>query len=252
MHYEKLLTNDNATMDDYANLLLTDPITSASILRRANSAMYSKNRTINTLTMAITVLGIRTITELLYQSIVEQITDVATLTKPEMIEFWENSLTISFLAKEIGQYIGVNDIEELFISGLLCQIGCLPILSLSPESYYMNHKSNNTFPWTRQQSITGFTVNELSYGLLDSWGIPPRITLPINHAHDGNVELNIHANILHAAWLLKLSYINPKAFSEDEIFSSSIFKKLKLSPSILKVLIASGVEDAEKSLPTFI
>jgi len=244
--------NDRATMDDFANLLLTDPLTSASILRRANSAMYSKNKSINTLTMAITILGINTITELLYQSLVEQITNSVNLTKTELVSFWRKSLTKAFVAKEFGRELGITDIEQLFISGLLSQIGCLPIICFSPENYYMSHKSKVLFPWAKQNSLTGFSINELSYELLSTWEIPPRITIPIKHAHDEKVQLNKHANILHAAWLATLPHLFPNKIEHAEVFNIEIFDKLKLNQKALKSIVDTAINNAEASLPTFI
>ena len=253
LHYEKLLKNQNATMDDFANLLLTDPITSSSILRLVNSAMYSKNRTISTLTMAITILGIKTITELLYRTVFEKLAaSVISERASDMKLFWRKSLTKAFVAKNIARHLKMNDIEEIFISALLSQIGCLPIISFSHENYYMTHESTDTYPWIRQNNITGFSTNELSYELLDSWGVPPRLTIPIKHAHDDKIELNRHANILHAAWLAILSYIYPEMYKQEELLKLPFFTKLKLCPEELNVLINSGIESAEKSLPTFI
>jgi len=113
------------TVADFGALISEDPALTGKLLKLVNSALYSFPRRVSSITRAVVILGFNAVKQLsLSISIVKMFKPVES-SGFDLISFWEHSVATAVLGKAIGQRIGMEAVEEIFVGGLLHDIGKL-------------------------------------------------------------------------------------------------------------------------------
>lgn len=128
----------NASAYDLKKVVSLDPVLTGRVLRLINSAYYSLNRPVSSLTRAIILLGINNVKNLaLSFSILDNFKNKRTGRSFSANEFWTHSLGVGVVAKSLAamKQLPSSTCEEFFIAGLLHDLGKLPLQSQLPEEY---------------------------------------------------------------------------------------------------------------------
>ncbi len=135
----KILTVAEEKMDisfrELENTIKMDPGLSAKILRVANSALYARQREVKNLQTAITLLGFKTI-----KNLVLLITASNMFSKSQNIAFykffWKHSVINAFMARSFAERARLRQLsDECFLAGLLHDIGQVALHNANPEKY---------------------------------------------------------------------------------------------------------------------
>jgi putative nucleotidyltransferase with HDIG domain len=108
---------------EIARIITQDQAFTARLLKIANSPYYGQTRAVTTMTQAVPVLGIDTISSLataLASFTYASNDDGALLT---MRELWEHSVGCAIWGRQLARQIGHRGVEETFIAGLLHDLG---------------------------------------------------------------------------------------------------------------------------------
>jgi putative nucleotidyltransferase with HDIG domain len=108
---------------EIARIITQDQAFTARLLKIANSPYYGQTRAVTTVTQAVPVLGIDTISSLataLASFTYASNDDGALLT---MRELWEHSVGCAIWGRQLARQIGHRGAEEMFIAGLLHDLG---------------------------------------------------------------------------------------------------------------------------------
>ena len=125
----ELVNDPKSSAKDLARVITDDQVLTARLLKLVNSSFYGFPQRISTVTAAIVLLGFDAIRNLLLTSSVFDLFANRNRQKKQIQErFWDHSLGCAVGAKVIGNYLRHDNIEELFVSGLLHDIGALAIL----------------------------------------------------------------------------------------------------------------------------
>jgi len=124
------VANDkNSTAKDLNNLISKDQSLTARTLKLANSAYYGFPRTISKITEAIVVLGFNTVKGIaLSASVCHMYKDTKEILGFSPNKLWEHSVGVAICSELIAKKINFKDLEELFILGIVHDIGILIIL----------------------------------------------------------------------------------------------------------------------------
>ncbi|SFP53495.1 HDOD domain-containing protein [Nitrosomonas cryotolerans] len=117
------------------NLLRSDQSAAALILRVANSPIYNRGHQIETLPLAISLLGINVIRSLATLALTRPI---FTQSKNKLIQkhIWHHSLLTAIASQTICLELGsTQEGEEAFVAGLIHDIGKVLLLSHYAEKY---------------------------------------------------------------------------------------------------------------------
>lgn len=118
-----LARDDRVGAREIAHVITQDQAFTARLLKIANSPYYGQARAVTTVTQAVPVLGIDTISSLatvLGSFAYAPNDDGALLT---MRELWEHSIGCAIWGRQLAHHIGHAGAEETFIAGLLHDIG---------------------------------------------------------------------------------------------------------------------------------
>ena len=173
------MTSDlNTDTRDLARIMSADPALSAKVVHLANSPFYGCVRTIKSLTDAIMILGfytVRTLTAAASAYTLFRRSEDEGLER----ELWRHLLATALAARLVARHVGSRQMEEeVFLMGLLHDIGKLILLQVYPEYYrpvLEEGVASDKGHLVLEASRLGFTHADLGAVILEQWGFPTRM-----------------------------------------------------------------------------
>jgi HD-like signal output (HDOD) protein len=175
LRLQQLIQSDTASLDQVAEVLTLDPSLVARLLRIANSALYNFPSSIDTVTRAVTLLGVRQVHDLvLASSVVRSFAGLGNAVL-DMNTFWYRSVQCGILARTLAEGAGMRDCESLFVRGLLHDLGHLVLYHHYPEQCRAALAAANddyaALP-AAEQRLIGCDANSLTAELMSEWKLP--------------------------------------------------------------------------------
>ena len=171
----KIDIDSNHCFRELDQLLRSDQGTATLVLRVANSTIYNRGKKINTLPVAISVLGINIIRSLTVLALARSI---FTQSENELIRLhvWHHSLLTAIASQNICCKLGgENQCEEAFIAGLLHDIGKILLFSHYTEDYVdtVNYSlKNNCASFVAERKLLGIDHLEVGQQAVKEWKLP--------------------------------------------------------------------------------
>ncbi len=131
------MINDPRFMAHDMGLVISkDAALSARLLKIVNSSFYGFQAKIDTISRAITIVGIEDLKSLvLATSVIDKFNKIpAELV--DMTEFWMRSIYCGMMAKLLAKKSSVLHYERLYVAGLLSDLGSLVLYNLLPEESF--------------------------------------------------------------------------------------------------------------------
>lgn len=198
----QLLHDRRATARDVGQLLASDPSIASNVLSLANSSFYGATQRVGTLTHAVLVLGFNTVRNVVSAS--SLIRALSTKQAPEeQVQFWRHSLACGTLAKLIGIRKGHGDPEELFLQGLLHDVGEIVLRGWCTEKMrQVDILILDGAPrWEAEFQLLGTTHSHVGGALMELWQLPPGHVDVVRNHHTPALarESEEQAAIIHVA-----------------------------------------------------
>lgn len=121
-----LIENPEATAGELSDLLLNDTALAARVLKIANSAMFSRQRTITTLNQAVMTIGFKALKGIIIAAALRQMNKSFS---PLERLIWERSVATAIGATALAKHLQRHSADELFLAGLLHSLGQIVLLS---------------------------------------------------------------------------------------------------------------------------
>ncbi len=184
-----LSSDANSDIDTLAEIVSFDPALTAKILRIANSTLYARRSKTENIQQAVVMFGWEgTLNLALSFSLVGKLDDNGD--GLDYSYFWKRSLASAVACRCLAGATGYAKKEELFLPGLLQDIGMLAIDKVHPDLYsgirdkQQDHNSLIKF----EKSKLGFDHAVVGTWLLDKWDIPEKITQLVSASHGENID----------------------------------------------------------------
>lgn len=130
----RITANLDTSTEQLQNLIRTDQALTSQILKVANSAMFGRMREITTLTQAILTLGFSTTRSVVLASSVKNLFTRGPVGLQERI-LWEHALVAALTGSAFSKAMRFPIAEEVFLAGLMHDIGKSVMFLKFPESY---------------------------------------------------------------------------------------------------------------------
>lgn len=195
-----------------------DPALTTRVLRTANSPLYAQRRRCANLQQAMVVLGLNATLTLALS-----FTLAGSLRKhePRSIDYpfyWTRALISAIAARALGEALGQPRAEELFLAGLLQDVGMLALDRALPELY------QNTADLQRDHhALAEFERRRLGADhaviggrLVNAWSLPERLHRAISVSHTleqskaGTPEAAAHRCVALSGLIADLYVIEPE------------------------------------------
>ena len=175
---------DSIGAADMAHVVARDPAMAARILKVANSVRYGVTHDISTVEQAISMLGLaETMNLALSFSLVRELKSKASLFDHQ--QYWRRSVVSAAADAEIGSLFQIAKRDELFLAGLICDIGMLALNETLPDYGRLTASSRNDHfrlvEIERQKLKTDHAI--VGAWLLHRWGLPERLVNAVRNSH---------------------------------------------------------------------
>ncbi|OGR05279.1 MAG: hypothetical protein A2511_17130 [Deltaproteobacteria bacterium RIFOXYD12_FULL_50_9] len=183
----KLADDDNASVHALAEFILQDQAIANKVLKLANSAYYGVVKTIASIPHAITIIGFNDVTSLAIGMGVFSAFDlkkVNTLLKME--ELWLHSLGCATAAKELATLLKIDDREQIFLNGLLHDMGKIIFALHFPDDFAIaleESKKNDCPLHYKEMEIFSENHATIAGQLMKHWNFPESLILPVQFHH---------------------------------------------------------------------
>lgn len=187
LRVNEMLDEPSVTAAELGNVISQDTSLTARLLKIVNSSYYGYQAKIETVSRAVTVVGLRELRGLVIAaSAVETFSNVPDeiLNK---VRFWRHSLYCGVIARLLAEKCHVLHSERLFVAGLLHDIGKLVIAQRLPSetkniiSQAENEKCSEIVV---EQQLLGFTHADVGGELMRAWNMPETLFESVAYHHD--------------------------------------------------------------------
>ncbi len=195
----RLCQDETTSLNDITRVIQTDPALSAELLKYANAAFLSTGIQVASIQKATVKLGMRNVVNLALGFSLLSKNKKGQCSAFDYETFWSTSIFRAIAAKTIAGLSREFDPEELFVCGLLSNMGQLALASLFPQEYasifevfgfdscadcgsmnaldILADNPSSIIRKTLEQEQFEISSSELTTELFLDWGLPPHYAL---------------------------------------------------------------------------
>jgi HD-like signal output (HDOD) protein len=201
---QEALKDPDLSLKKFDTILKTDPSLSARLLKFANSSFYAFDTKVETITHALSVVGVKPLTEIAQSMIMMQkFKDILPGTL-DMESFWKHNIACGLASRVIAQNLDRDNLEAFYITGMLHDIG---FLIISQENSKKTHEiiARCKFDGLPQIQVEeeefGFTHAQVGALIFKEWSFAPSLIEAVRYHHEPNQAENfpVETAVLHVA-----------------------------------------------------
>ena len=198
-----MIGSPTVSAEEIGMIIEKDQVLAAKVLRLANSPFYGFPSRIGSVSHAVIVLGFNVVKGLtLCASALTIMKDAG------MDQLWRHSLGVAITAKLLATRLDIKNPEELFVSGLLHDIGKVVLYVKWPDvgnsiKEALNTRTDHSL-FDVEQELTGLSHAEIGGCLASAWHLPVTLREPILYHHNPTQakDATLQTAIVHVADIL--------------------------------------------------
>ncbi|MBI5485478.1 MAG: HDOD domain-containing protein [Deltaproteobacteria bacterium] len=241
-----LLDSHDADPDDIADLILSDQVLAARVIRVVNSPLYRSSSEISSVKRALLYLGFKSVREMILTSYF--IEGFKQKEQPfDIKSFWMHSFSVGAISRRIATMVGYGDVEKAYLVGIIHDIGKVFLGHYCREEYgRMLAGINNTCYTTyeAEYEFFGTTHSEVGLCLAQRWNFPASYcdVISYHHASEMATEDPLLTSIVSLADFFCLSHVTAGSLAQASIPGMSEENAWKMLKQLTKKPIAPGLE----------
>ncbi len=233
---QKALNDPDKTFQDLGDIISFDPALSARLLKIVNSPFYGFPSKIETISHAISIIGMDQLTDLaLATLVIDQFRGIPN-SLFNMEKFWRHSMACGVVARSIAEFRGEKNVERFYLAGVLHDIGRLVIFkkesTLARDAFYRSKERQENI-YLSERDLMGFDHADVGRELLKAWQLPPRLVEAVgcHHQPEAAKQFPVDAAIIHTSdYIVHVLQAGSDAeFSEPQLYPKS-WEIIGLSP----------------------
>ncbi len=190
---------------DIGKLISKDQVLTAKVLKLANSAFFGFSRKVGSLTQALVLLGFDVVKGLILTS------SVFDLMKGQSAELWRHSMAVATVSNIIATEIGMEEVEEVGLAGLLHDLGkvVLRVHMIEDRQSIDELVEVEEMPVRdAEREVLGFDHTQVGQWLAESWKLPEQLLEPIrwHHKPEASRQAPKYTAVVHFADILVRAY----------------------------------------------
>ncbi len=217
------LEDPNISVAEAAKVLSSDLSITSRILTIVNSVFYGFPKEISTIDRAIVILGFKSVKNIVITTLF--LAEVAEkqnkLKRSDREVFWKHSVACAAIAKVISSFLKICSPEELFVCGLVHDIGKIVIADYFTQDYeeiLLYSKKMSCAANIAEKHILGCNHSDVGNFLAKKWQFPDLIceTIQLHHKPSQSKRFREETCIINIADSLALREGYGISFKERE------------------------------------
>ena len=257
LELQQAIAGKSTSADDLAEIISQDPGLTAFLLRMVNSAFYSLPMQIDTISRAVTVVGVNQLSTLAVGTSVMSLFKDVPADVLDMELFWKHSVGCGLIARRLCRITGRGDPEHAFVAGLLHDIGQLVLLQTEPEratAVHAHARGKDVLPFAEEKDLLGFDHATLGGMLLRKWNFPfVLVAAVLEHHHPKPKQKDPEPHLVHCAETIATGL---GIGSSGEFFvqppNREIWQAMALTPDRMDEMVQDLDEELEEAFAVLI
>ena len=227
----RLTQDENSTIEDLANVLQSDPVLSAKLLKLSNSSLFNMGQEVTTLERATMVLGMKTVKLMSLSFSLASSMPQSGVGNFDFPAYWQRSLVAGVAGRSLGRLTGSPFGDEAFLCGLLSHIGQLVLSQCMEEDYSeVLEAAGDCWPSVQlEERMLGFSHADIAGALLTEWGLPRTVAVPVSFMYRLNkLPADIEGDLREFTFLMAVTGLVVQVLcdTDAEAGSTKAFEKL--------------------------
>ncbi len=225
----RTITKKKCTFEDISSIVEPDASLCAQLLRVANSAYFGLRGKVNSIQKAVMLIGVDEVRNLSLAICLANQFKTGTLAKGfNLRQFWVHNLLSSFCAREVGRGKPFLDLDEVYLMGLLHDLGRLAMAQVMPDDFNLievKARKLNITPWEIERTH-GVTHTVIGRILADRWSLSEEMSdvLEFHHEPTKSKKYSRECAIINiAAYVAKLVEAKDGAGPEPILPDTKVF-----------------------------
>lgn len=198
----KAVQDPDVSFGDFSDIISADPNLAARMLRIANSPFYGLDSKVETITHALSIVGIDQVTELALATVMVQQFKGIAKDLVNMQSFWMHSIGCGLAARTIAKNMDERQVEPYYIAGMLHDVGSLIIYKEVPEKAreILTRCKGEGLPLaTVEEEVLGFTHAQVGAIVFSKWGLPKSLIQAVlfHHRPSKAEEYPLYPAVVH-------------------------------------------------------
>lgn len=225
-----LLNKPYPSPRELGQVIAADQGMSLRVLRMVNSAAGGLRNQVLSVPQAVSLLGINVVRSLSF--CMASYDSFFSSSDDERKELWRHSLLCGLLARTLAVARKVGQPEEMFVAGMLHDIGRSVVIKHCPKKALQlsQRLKQSNDPLGAEVEVLGVTHAEIGAWTCECWKLPPVLMACVryHHAPQEAGEYMQSAQLIHLADHWSLRALEPNS-PELEMFDASTLAALQLS-----------------------
>lgn len=176
---------DNTTISDLAGLIEQDPAMTHKILQVASSPAYHHLGQQNKLEQSLITLGTHLVRMVVInESVFQNFNNLPAFQHQDLRSFWLHSLKTAIIARKAAWHMGLSNIDEAYLAGLMHDIGRLALLAVVPDLYQgLFYLPDTSELCEKEHETLGIDHAEAGAALIRQWEFGTAFAESVAHHH---------------------------------------------------------------------
>jgi HD-like signal output (HDOD) protein len=201
----QVVEDPRSSAKDLHDIIRNDVALSAKILKVVNSAFYGLPRQVGSVDRAIVLLGLSTVKNIAIATSISKLFKGAKLaTNFTAKDLWRHSLACGVFCKLIAHHKGVENCDEVFVAGLMHDIGIIVEMQVFPTQLgeVIDKVASSGRPLCQIELETfGADHQAFGTGLASKWKFPFLFQLATGYHHDPMRAAEQHREVACTVYL---------------------------------------------------
>ena len=255
---ERIVRDPSSTLADLGEIIEKDPALASRLLKLGNSAFYGFAQRLETVSEAISLIGIRQVEDLLVASSVIEVFEGVSAVHVNMESFWEHSLACGICARCIAIARQISAVEKFFLAGLIHDLGRLVLLSQVPKKateIFAVYHGQRILLRDAEREILGFDHAQIGEELLRGWHYPPNLVQAVAHHHRPMAAgiFQLESSVVHVAdYIVHVMQFGNSGEKYIPPLNLRAWERVGMTPDLVESIIQSIDEQIEAVHESFL
>ncbi len=184
----QLVNDDNTTMQDFEETIQLDPVLVTRLLRLVNSPYFGLSQKVESIGKAVVFVGMKNLRNLVaFEALRDMFKEEGGPEDFSRKNLWIHSATVALLSEMIGKRIFGDSREDLFLAGIIHDIGLIAEDQVAGDA--LRQACKDFKPGVKsiiecEREAIGTDHCEVGYQLGKEWKMPDEVLKAIKFHHD--------------------------------------------------------------------